>query len=321
MIVKKSTSQAKSKSATSLPKQGIGRLKVGLRQTFKPIYAPFKQRLDYWLFCFKLWRSLRQTSQVMLVHTTHKVGSTSVFKSLDSPALELGMPVYKTHFLSTERLAQMADYRKSQGQLHSVESGAGRCFVRGQFLHKKLDDEFKQTEWNIVTLIRDPVSFSISLFFHNLRQMRPQLYAGYTNGTLSTEEMLEHFYQRAQRDTTDWLNLEIRDIFGIDVFGTEFPKEQGYQVYDHGTARLLLIKLEQLNRCSEPAFKDFLKSDKFALKKANLAKSKGYYDAYKRFLDSVVLPESYLDEKYSYQYVRHFYSDAEIEAFKAKWRR
>jgi hypothetical protein len=82
-----------------------------------------------------------------------------------------------------------------------------------------------------------------------------------------------------------------------------------------------LIKLEKLNECANDAFKEFLDIDEFYLIRANISTEKIHYPLYKKVLDSIVLPDAYLDQMYVSKYARHFYSEREINEFKAKWQK
>jgi hypothetical protein len=82
---------------------------------------------------------------------------------------------------------------------------------------------------------------------------------------------------------------------------------------------LLLIRVEDLNRCASQAFSEFLGLPELPLINENVGSAKAYASLYKTFKDSVKLPESYIDQMYATKYMRHFYSDREIAAFKKRW--
>ncbi|MDJ0844898.1 putative capsular polysaccharide synthesis family protein [Crocosphaera sp.] len=82
---------------------------------------------------------------------------------------------------------------------------------------------------------------------------------------------------------------------------------------------LLLIRTEDINSKMEEAIKEFMNIEEFKLSNANVANNKKYANKYKRFQQSIKLPESYIEEMYDSKYTRHFYSEEEIENFKAKW--
>lgn len=111
----------------------------------------------------------------------------------------------------------------------------------------------------------------------------------------------------------------MKPVFKIDVFPSEFPKLQGYKIFHSEFADLLLLRLENLNECASAAFKDFLNIDNFKLTSANVSQTKAYYPAYKKFLETVVLPSSYIEKMYASKYVNHFYTRDEINNFIRKW--
>lgn len=48
---------------------------------------------------------------------------------------------------------------------------------------------------------------------------------------------------------------------------------------------------------------------------------KHYSKVYKKFIDSIELPDSYIDEICSSRYAQHFCSEEEINKFKDRWRK
>ncbi len=72
---------------------------------------------------------------------------------------------------------------------------------------------------------------------------------------------------------------------------------------------------------AQGAFKEFLGIEQFTLVKANISMEKNYYNAYKSFKNSIILPENYLSNIYSSKYAQHFYTKKEIDVFKDIWRK
>ena len=119
---------------------------------------------------------------------------------------------------------------------------------------------------------------------------------------------------------------EIEGVLGIDVYEKPFlPSDEasagnaGYTIYRTNWVDLLLIRMEDLNRCANQAFSEFLGIPELPLINENVASDKAYASLYQTFKDSVQLPESYIDQMYDTQYMRHFYSASEIAAFRNRW--
>jgi hypothetical protein len=133
-------------------------------------------------------------------------------------------------------------------------------------------------------------------------------------------EFIRLFFDRYEHEIHSfYFEREFKGILDIDLFGSEFPKDKGYKIYREKAAEVLLIKLEHLNRCAAVAFKEFLNIDNLSLVQENVGAQKDYAEAYRLFKDGIVFPEAYLDKMYLSKYARHFYSEAELEAFRAKW--
>ena len=141
------------------------------------------------------------------------------------------------------------------------------------------------------------------------------------------DEVLEHlttaFLQRFDEHhfPATWFDRELRDPFGLDVYGTPFPTLRGYDILEGGRARVLAIRLEDLDGVVADAFDDFLDIQDIQLLKANVGKSKDYGDVYRDFARRVTLPDAYLDRMYSSTYAQHFYTPDEVARFRARWTR
>jgi hypothetical protein len=134
------------------------------------------------------------------------------------------------------------------------------------------------------------------------------------------EGLLQFFLERYPHEAPlTWFDMELRPMFGVDVFATEFPKDQGYQIYHGEFSDLLLFKLEKLNQCAPEAIGRFLHVQDFVLARANVGEDKSYASLYDEFKKTVALPGSYLDRMYRSQLVQHFYGRDEIDRFRARW--
>ena len=118
-----------------------------------------------------------------------------------------------------------------------------------------------------------------------------------------------------------WLDSEIRDVLGIDLFKAQFDTSSGYGIISGENADVLLIKLERLSECCEQAFAEFMGIDNFTLVSSNVATNKYYSDAYRKILGRFNVPGERLDNWYSSDQVRHFYDKDEIRGFMERWAR
>jgi hypothetical protein len=116
-----------------------------------------------------------------------------------------------------------------------------------------------------------------------------------------------------------FFDQELKGVLGIDVFAFKFPISKGYAIYKEEHADVLLIRVEDLSTCAPDAFKEFMDIDGLTLVNTNVGSAKAYAPIYKKFKNSIVLPESYVDRMYTSKYMRHFYSEEEIARFREKW--
>ena len=84
-------------------------------------------------------------------------------------------------------------------------------------------------------------------------------------------------------------------------------------------SRVLLVRLEDLDRVAQPAFAEFLGADVGHVVQRNEASDKVYADVYRRFMGLLKMPRQYLDRMYSSRYSRHFYTEREIAKFRSSW--
>ena len=266
----------------------------------------------------------------LLVYQMGKVGSSTVVRSLS--VLKLDMPIYHPHFLSKDRIAETEAKRKKFFRTERY-SYLKRPWLY-QFLCGEIDKTLIGEKWRIVTLTREPIGRNISTFFENLavKTLRYgheyEIQSDYydISPTIvkldALEELTDLFLSRVRHNSPlVFFDRELKAIFGIDVFAREFPEANGYDIYEGEKADVLLIRLEDLNRCAREAFHEFLYIEDFALVDTNIGSEKEYAPIYKKFKQTVTLPETYMNDMYQSKYVQHFYSQEEIRRFERIWRK
>lgn len=256
----------------------------------------------------------------IIVFQMGKVGSMSVVTSLKRVS---GLtPIFHVHVLSERQTADM-QHLIEQG----IEVRRHRALVEyANTMRPKLVYRTKPRK-KIISLVRDPVARLIATTMSEFDENNPGFFDRRTRfGPLDAPELHEFFAARQNYEyafVSTWFDTEIRDLFGIDIFATPFPTQQGYQIYRGNSADLLLLRMEDLNHCYREAFGTFLGIPDFQLIGANRAEDKGpnYAYAYAEFKRTVVLPHHLLDTLYAIPWVKHLYTSQEIECFKARWQR
>jgi len=201
-----------------------------------------------------------------------------------------------------------------------------------QFLLRTFQRQNDRKTWKLITLTREPIGRNISAFFENLEVARCETEGDFEISSdyyqisptvvsvNDTHKLVELFFDRARHDSPlRFFDREIRDIFGIDVLRSGFPIDTGYEIYRKDRVELLVLRLESLSRCAGQAFADFLGIDDFKTVDQNIGAKKVYAPLYDAFKRNVTIDSEYAGTLYESNYMRTFYSDAEIGEARAKW--
>lgn len=247
-----------------------------------------------------------------------RVGSKTIEYSLKA----IGLSPYHVHTLSDKGLSYYKD-------MLSKSEEDGRQFKK--YLNKLNEIKYLRTQimqrngkWKVITLTRDPVARNISFFFYYIfnRQTKTIFTLDFEN----LEELLSLFLKSPSLDGFNthetpllWFDVEMKAVLGIDVYRTKFPFNKGYEIYKGERADVLLIRLEDLGRCYQQAFREFLGIENFSLINKNIASTGLYSSIYEQFSKTIVLPKDYIDKMYKSKYAQHFYTKEEIDFFRQKW--
>ena len=171
----------------------------------------------------------------------------------------------------------------------------------------------------VITLIREPVARNISAFFQSLVFFKKYC-EDYPK--TSAEDLQKIFIEHYDIHYPDrWFELEIMKWFDFDPFKTKFRHKKGYQIYKADKQhRILILRLEDANRCVPEAFHKLLGIKNAKMLDMNTFKDKkrGTGERYCKFL-SLPFPEEFLDRNYNLKYAKHFYTKDELAKFKQSW--
>ena len=286
----------------------------------------------------------------IIIHQVGKVASQTIERTLRR-ALP-NAPIFRTHILSKqgcdsfrkrlETLLKLEDPQKHQESwLRQIQHG--EQLRRQVERYKKLVDEnFVKQKVTVVTLTREPVAVAIAAFFQSLTLFFPNIESRCEKEPVNklVAEVTDYYLdcvrsflgqQAAKHDlgslhfhtirslVSGFFDEEIKPVFEIDIFAAPFDPNRGYQIYQGKYARVLLIRLENLNEVVHKAFREFLGLEELKLVNDNQASQKFYKDIYSEFKDTICLPEAFVDLHYDCKFARHFYSPQELAAFRKKW--
>jgi hypothetical protein len=249
----------------------------------------------------------------IIIYQPGKVGSSTLLDSLQYSLYWAA--IYHAHHLND--LEQMeadikARYSHSQKPLRKLGIDWD--------LRRKID-KYPNQKWSVINLTREPVARIISTVFQMLDVIFPGWKEKYQAGELDLHQMQDIIVNRyvIGPGSGDWYDTQLKPVFDIDVYAQPFPHPQGHEIYyGKNNSRLLVIRLEDLNRVGQTVLSDFLNLNEFQLVQANISEQKEYSDLYREF-KKLPLPASYLEKMYSSKYARHFYTDEELHGFYQKW--
>ncbi len=201
-----------------------------------------------------------------------------------------------------------------------------------EFVRKRITRPIK-----IICAVREPLSRDFSAFFqpctHNVDRLRiagftePNLqltYNWYMDAILRGNKYIREYLGKCifpnWVEEFDWLDDQLKDKLGIDVFEHEFDKEKGYEIIIKDNIELFLYKSEKINSILDEMGR-FIGIENFSLCDENVSRKKKYGMAYDLFRDKVVLSVDYVNHYYANNAkMNHFYSDEEKNMFLSKWK-
>jgi glycosyltransferase involved in cell wall biosynthesis/ubiquinone/menaquinone biosynthesis C-methylase UbiE len=258
-----------------------------------------------------------QDQPPVLIYQMGKVGSSTILNSLKQCGFK--NHIYHIHFLSEINIK-----RTEKAIRKSLSPKTPQHLKESVSVRQQIDNKSRRIKWKIITLVRDPIAQRISSIFENSNLLK-----GFNPSDKNTAlEILENrilYHFNAFDEHTDiaasWFDNELKTVFDFDVYNVNFDKSRGYQIYHTENADILLLRLEDLNRCYKKAFKLFLGIDDLTLIKSNIGAEKKHHDLYERVKKDIVIPANDLKKVYQTKYSKHFYTTAEINNFTNKWSR
>jgi hypothetical protein len=265
------------------------------------------------------WRH-RGGRPIVLVHQMARVGSITVLRALRRGAP--GLDIYHTHYLNADTIAR---FQAQFDHMYRVTGVAGlhREFLAARYLRRRIDRGVRN-RWRIITLVRDPVARTVSAFLKHFPYTYPERGLRFLEDPANVPALIDMFLAETEperRFTLDWFEREMESVFGIDVYSTPFPHEDGHATYSGPFADALLLRLEDLGRVGARSVAQFLNTPPLTLDVQNRSTDSSYSETHRRFLSDLRLPEWYLDRMYDSRLARHFYRTEELASMRATWTR
>lgn len=175
---------------------------------------------------------------------------------------------------------------------------------------KKLIEEHGKENWKVVHLVRDPIARNLSHFWTcdfrcNVRPEKPDL------STFKERfiDELDHFYG------INFIGCEIEPYWEIEI-----PTVSGFQppftIYED---RVAIMRYEDFDRRNDLLMDFFGVEATVEPHRLQCSGKAGEADDYKEILNTIRLPETYVNLMYTSLYMRTFYSTEEIDILRDRW--
>ncbi|MCP4523617.1 MAG: hypothetical protein GY828_05375 [Candidatus Gracilibacteria bacterium] len=173
---------------------------------------------------------------------------------------------------------------------------------------KKLNNEIL-----IISGVRDPFSRNISAFFEQVH------YLGGISNVATSKEIIAFFEASCEFDAPlNWFDKEVLKVTGINVYNYPFDKEKGFVIINKGKFRLLIFRIDKLNKLSNE-ISEFIDEKKFSIISTNLSKH-GDYPTQLNNLKKTYKYDVELSQRYKHsKYFQHFYTSEERKDFVERW--
>lgn len=244
-----------------------------------------------------------------------KVGSSTVVASLQ--ALDLECEVHHVHFLSHEGVARATRLIRDAG------GSVPHHLHTSHHLRARLDAG--ETGWRVVSLFREPIARAVSNLFQNAALFHPEVVGpeGGIRPDAAVELLVNKLasFDEANDYVCTWFDRELGAVFGADLFAQPFDHEAGYTRLNSPAAEVVVLRLEDFNRCFQPAMRELIPGGPdVPVVKANVrAEAEGEARTYRRVKQAITVPRPVAERIYASQYVRHLYPKAMIEQFMQRW--
>jgi len=250
----------------------------------------------------------------VVVYSWSKTGSTTAHETLARS--RLWRPVYHVHSLDDgveERQAKHASTGNSLG-LSPEELRVVRR-LRAQV-------QAGDTPMAVVTLVRDPISRSISSFFQRHYGSGIDMTAEHPSAAdiAATIEQLHERLPKFILATDVWFDRQLRGGLGVDLFAEPFDPEVGFARVRHGAFDQAVIRTDRFDELYRPALEPILGRRLGPVRRVNDASSKRYRAHHRATLEVFRLSDDEIDQALATRVIGHFFSPAERDALARSWR-
>lgn len=96
-------------------------------------------------------------------------------------------------------------------------------------------------------------------------------------------------------------------------------RRRGYSILKQNGVEIFIYQLEKFDSIQKE-LNSFVGIDQnIKFEKANVAAKKYYYSLYEETKQTICFSKKYFEDAFDNAYIKHFYSESDIEKFRKKW--
>lgn len=183
----------------------------------------------------------------------------------------------------------------------------------GEHYKRDLDIETfeKIRQYDIVTLVRDPIERNLSEFFRTIPTKTEYNYAAFLKSFLNK---YNHIWPLV------WYDIEFLPYTGLDLMSMHFDAVRGYQYYSLPGKNIVAIRTDRLSFLSSKIFSEFMNLHDLEIPVRNATNQRpGLDELYNKFCKDVCFPKGYVNFMFNSSYAKTFFTDRERVAAKGRW--
>jgi Putative capsular polysaccharide synthesis protein len=267
---------------------------------------------------------------LLLVYQMGKVASQTVEAALGES--DTGRRVVRLHFIAAHNRRvfgqQMDNAAISKANRDSLKyqidvARTQHHAILARRMWRALDRRSPRVEF--IVGIREPIGLLLAAIFQTYTThfaSLDEITAGACRDILLQAPSIPEDRRRSIAElsafVSDWFDVELKAVTGIDVYATPFPTERGYAIYENENARALVYRFENLG-AMKPMLEEFLGSEIRLPANKNVGGEKDYGAAYRKVKEQLRLPRAFVEKIYAGRMFRHFYSEAERQRLAVRW--
>jgi hypothetical protein len=160
---------------------------------------------------------------------------------------------------------------------------------------------------------------NLSDFFQNLERYTDD--GKVPNLASTTPETLANlFIERFPHlRSTDWIDTEIAEVFGVEPFVKPFNHHLGYQSMSHRNLRVAIARYDRLQDAFPRMARELLGAQVHHLPMRNQTQTKRVGDLFGELKQTLTMPAEAVQAIYQTRLARHYFTDAERSAAVRRW--